>query len=163
MRKEKTIILDDRGRELTFRVKEMPATKLESWIVRAGLLLASTGLLSSNATPEVGDVLQTVGKALASNDNLQALARVDIDKAQPLLDDLLGCCTHVASGGIEQRLTPDVVDGIIEDIRTLFALRKEALMLNFGFFASAGQSDTDASPQPRQDTQKPKISVRSRR
>lgn len=33
MRKEKTVTLNDRGNELTFRIKEMPATRLERWLV----------------------------------------------------------------------------------------------------------------------------------
>ena len=45
MRKEKTIVIDDRGRSLTFKIREMSALRLESWIARAGILLAATGIL----------------------------------------------------------------------------------------------------------------------
>ncbi len=37
--KESIITLKDGDQELTFRVRQMPATKLESWIIRAALLI----------------------------------------------------------------------------------------------------------------------------
>ncbi|MDE7065604.1 MAG: hypothetical protein K2O70_09085 [Desulfovibrionaceae bacterium] len=161
MRKEKTIVLTDRDRELTFRIREMPATRLESWIVRAGLLLASTGLLRGlSGAPDAGEVITAAGRAMAE-EGLSALGRIDYEKARPLLDELLACCCRV-DAGIEQRMTPDVADGIVEDVRTLFALRKEALALNLGFFAPAGASGPaeDAEQSPASSGRK--ISVRSR-
>lgn len=165
MRKEKTITIDDRGNALTFKVREMPATRLESWIIRAGLLLAGTGLLDTggkDAPQDAGEVMSAAGKALAEN-GLAALGKVDYDAAKPLLDELLACCTRV-DAGMEQQLTPDVADGIIEDVRTLFALRKEALAVNFGFFAAAAPSAADAGQNPSRPGQSGRrISVRSAR
>lgn len=37
MRTEKTITLEDRGKQLTFKIKEMAATQLEAWTMRAVL------------------------------------------------------------------------------------------------------------------------------
>ena len=161
MRKEKTITLKDRERELTFKVREMSATQLESWIIRAGLLLAGTGMLeSAEVSKGAGDVMAQAGKAIAEG-GLSALGKMDYEKAKPLLDELLACCTRI-DGGMEQHLTPEVVDGIIEDVKTLFALRKEALALNFGFFASAAPFATDAGQSQRQREQSSrKISVHS--
>ena len=88
MRREKTVIVDDRGRELQFTVREMPATRLESWIVRAGLLLAGAGVASGllERMPEegldAGSVLQTAGRLVGEGrgaDLLAALGRVDYD------------------------------------------------------------------------------------
>ena len=73
---------------------------------------------------------------------LKALANVEYEKAQPLLDELLACCART-DAGVEQRCTPDTVDGYIEDVRTLFKLRVEAAKLNFGFFG-ASPSDSPA-------------------
>ena len=43
-RKTIEIQLEDRGKTLDFVIKEMPATQLERWIIRAILLIAGAGL-----------------------------------------------------------------------------------------------------------------------
>lgn len=161
MRKETTVVLTDRDNQLTFKIREMPATRLESWIVRAGLLLVSTGILKGlSGSPDAGEVMNAAGRAIAE-EGLPALGRIDYEKAAPLLDELLACCFRV-DAGIEQRMTPDVADGIIEDVRTLFRLRKEALALNLGFFAPAGASGSADTAEPSPASSSRKISVRSR-
>lgn len=164
MRKEKTIVIDDRGRSLTFKIREMSALRLESWIARAGILLAATGILDETKADvrNVGDIAAGVARAVGES-GISALGRLDYDKARPLLDELLSCCSRV-DAGVEQPLTPDVLEGFIEDVRTLFTLRKEALALNFGFFAQGGPSaSVKDGPAPQPDTLNPRISVRSRR
>ena len=163
MRKEKTIVIDDRGRSLTFKIREMSALRLESWIARAGILLA-TGILDETRVDvrNAGEIAAGVARAVGES-GISALGRLDYDKARPLLDELLSCCSRV-DAGVEQPLTPDVLEGFIEDVRTLFTLRKEALALNFGFFAQGGPSaSVKDGPAPQPDTLKPRISVRSRR
>ena len=164
MRKEKTIVIDDRGRSLTFKIREMSALRLESWIARAGILLAATGILDETKADvrNVGDIAASVGR-MVGDFGISALGKLDYDKARPLLDELLACCSRVEAG-VEQPLTPAVLEGFIEDVRTLFTLRKEALALNFGFFAQGGPSaSVKDGPAPQPDTLNPRISVRSRR
>lgn len=164
MRKEKTIVIDDRGRSLTFKIREMSALRLESWIARAGILLAATGILDETRVDvrNAGEIAAGVARAVGES-GISALGRLDYDKARPLLDELLSCCSRV-DAGVEQPLTPDVLEGFIEDVRTLFTLRKEALALNFGFFAQGGPSASVKDGPARQpDTLKPRISARSRR
>lgn len=166
MRKEKKIVVNDRGRELAFVVREMPATKLESFIVRAGLLIAGAGLADGmlggkkpDEPLDAAHVMQAARKIVTQGgDLLRALGAVEYEKARPLLDELLACCTPADAVA---PLTPETADGVIEDVRTLFTLRKEALALNFDFFASAGPSGSTASGNQGQYSRKPKISVRS--
>lgn len=167
MRKEKKIVVNDRGRELAFVVREMPATKLESWIVRAGLLIAGVGLAdgllggkSAGEPLDAAHVMQAAGQMAAQGgDLLRALGTVDYEKARPLLNELLECCTPADA---VTPLTPETADGIIEDVRTLFTLRKEALALNLGFFDAAGLSGLGDNETPRPASPSRKISVRSR-
>lgn len=164
MRKEKTIVIDDRGKSLTFKIREMSALQMEGWIARAGILLAATGILDETRVDvrNAGEIAAGVARAVGES-GISALGRLDYDKARPLLDELLSCCSRV-DAGVEQPLTPDVLEGFIEDVRTLFTLRKEALALNFGFFAQGGPSaSVKDGPAPQPDTLKPRISVRSRR
>ncbi|MDR2077024.1 MAG: hypothetical protein LBP61_08890 [Desulfovibrio sp.] len=125
-RKETIVTLQDRDRELSFKIREMPATRLESWIIRALLLIAGSG----KGVPEGTDI-RAAGYFLAEK-GLAALGSLDFDQARPLLDDLLGCCSLVIDK-LEKRLTPEIADDHIEDVRTIFALRLEALKLNLGF------------------------------
>jgi hypothetical protein len=128
MRKEKTIQLKDRERELVFKIREMPATKLESWILRALMLLAPA--LGKAGGESV--TLTEAGRALQA-EGLGLLSHVSFDRVKPLLDELLACCVRI-DAGVEQVCAPETVDGFIEDVGTLFALRKEALALNLAFF-----------------------------
>lgn len=127
-RKEITLTLKDRGNPLTFRIREMPATKLEAWIIRAVLLLAGSG-----AEVPGGADIQKAGAYLASK-GLNALGGIDYEKTKPLLDDLLTCCHRVLPQGGELAVTESTIDGFIEDVRTLFQLRVEVVKLNLGFF-----------------------------
>lgn len=156
-RKEITITLDDRGSERKFRIVEMSATRLQSWIIRAGLLLASaidldgvdtSGGLDNEAIAKIGQYLISHG--------IGELSKLDYAKAQPLLDELLECCYRV-DGGVSQQCTPNTVDGFIDDVRTLFRLQIEAAKVNFDFFGAGGTSpasplspsETDAVVIPR--------------
>ena len=137
MRKETVVTIEDRCNPLTFTSREMPATQLERWIIRAMLLLAG-----SEGLEGLSGGVENAGKYLSEH-GLKALANVEYEKAQPLLDELLACCART-DAGIEQRCTPDSVDGYIEDVRTLFKLRVESAKLNFGFFgASPSASPAD--------------------
>lgn len=125
-RKESLITLQDRDQELTFKIREMPATRLEAWIIRAILLLAESGA----QVPEGADI-RAAGAFLADK-GLTALGHVDFAKVRPLLDELLGCCARVVEN-IEEKCTPESVDNYILDVATLFKLRMEAAKLNLGF------------------------------
>jgi hypothetical protein len=125
-RKETIVTLQDRDQELTFKIREMPATKLESWIIRALLLIAGSG----GQAPGGSDI-RAAGAFLAEK-GLAALGGIDFEKARPLLDELLGCCS-ILIDKLEKRLTPEIVDDHIQDVACLFKLRVEAVKLNLGF------------------------------
>lgn len=132
-RKEKIIKIEDRGQELTFKIKEMSAIQLESWIMRVLLLLASAGV----EVPD-GANLQSVGQYLVKK-GPSILGGLDYDKAKPLLDELLACCSRVIDR-VEEKCTPESVDGYIQDVKTIFTLRAEAIKLNLGFLAPEGEN-----------------------
>lgn len=145
-RKESIITIQDRDQELTFKIREMPATKLESWIIRALLLVAGSGA----QVPDGSDI-KAAGAFLAEK-GLTALGNIDFEKAQPLLDDLLGCCS-VTIDRLEKRLTPDIVDDHILDVTTLFKLRMEAIKLNLGFLGPEVERLSGSPVKPNSETQ----------
>lgn len=146
MLKEKTITINDNGNNLTFKIRQLTATKQEELIIKALLLLANK---------EVGDVdVDKIRENPQGFVNLKmlfgALEKVDFLKIKEIADELLGCCYRVV-GKVEERCTPETVDGYVEDFRTLLTLKKEAFTLSFDFFEEGGNSQGTAS--------KPTISV----
>ena len=134
MRKTKEITIDDRGTAKTFRITEMPATKFEWWIIQAGRALLGAGLgkeLPGVNINSAEDVQEKVGNLLA-NEGLTALNNVDLDKIKPLYDQLLECC-ELKIDNFYTKLDPDTVDAQIESVKTLFTLRKEALVFHLDF------------------------------
>lgn len=142
MLKEKIITLNDNGNNITFKIRQLPATKQEELIVKALLLLANK---------EIGDVdvdkLKENPQGVFNTKMLfAALEKVDFTKIKEISDVLLGCCYRVV-GKMEERCTPDTVDGFVEDFRTLLTLKKEAFTLSFDFFGKEGNSqDTNSKP-----------------
>ena len=139
MRNEKTIEIEDRGNKLTFKIREMSATQLEDWTMRACLVLAGAG----SDIPAGGGV-EGIGKYLAEH-GLAAVGNVDYQKAKPLLDEMLGCCFRVVDR-MEEKVTPETADAYVSDMSTLFKLRLEAFKLNFSFFGNGGLSGSPESP-----------------
>ena len=69
------------------------------------------------------------------------------EKVQPLLDDLLACCSRVM-GQSRQLCTPATVDGYISDVKTLFRLRVESFKVNFPDFFTEKLSTEEGKEKP---------------
>lgn len=164
MRKVKDITLDDRGTAKTFRITEMGASRFEWWLVSVGRLLAGTGLagkLDVGAITDGGEAQEAIAGAVAKlllTDGLTSLGRLDLDAVKPLYDELLKCCA-LKSGEYYAPLDPATVDAQIEDVRTLFTLRKEALMLHLSFLGLGSRLTSETAAATQSDTQKRRISV----
>ena len=154
MRKEITVTLNDRGNELTFRIREMPATKVERWIIKLAGALSATGVFSADVADGV-DAQKAIADFLLKG-GLSKLGAVtkDYDEViQPLIDELYTCVEQKV-GNAYFALTPDVIDAKIEDVRTLFNLQKEIVKLHLDFFVPGAASSSTAR-QPSQKPQKP--------
>lgn len=132
MRQEKTIEIDDRGTPLKFKIVEMPATQLESWIFRALLLLAGCGV----EVPDGSDISEAA--KYLQHKGISALGSIDYNKAKPLLEELLQCCYRILQNNATQRVESSTADGYISDVRTLFKLKWEAAKFNLSFFKDGG-------------------------
>jgi len=116
-------MVNDRGRELRFKIREMSAIELESWLTRLGLLRRKAGLNEEFSSDMKGD---------ESGSSSIPMGCFEYEEIWPLMNEMLACCRRV-DAGIEQICTPDSVGGFIEDVRTLNTLRTEALQLNLDF------------------------------
>ena len=163
MRKEEIITLNDRGNELTFRIREMPATQLEGWLFRVGTALASTGFAKTEDIADGIDTTKYIANFLVK-DGLRFLGNLDYEKVvKPLVDDLYSCVEQKV-GEAYLAVTADNIDSKVEDIRSLFAIQKAVITLHLGFFGIGGASASAKSPSPEASGRsKPRIVPRSSR
>ena len=129
MRKTEIIKLVDDGKELTFRITQMPATKAERWANKAMFLLIGAG--------------KDIKKNAKIEDVIKVVASIDYDKAEPLYNELIECCTFLPDGnanGAGIGCTQDTIDAQIIDPRNLYKLRMASAKLNFSFFMNVLQS-----------------------
>lgn len=122
MRKEKEITIE-KGRDAgkKFKIVEMSATMTDRWATRALLVLGKSikGGITALST-------------LSMEDILAGLSNASFEDCEPLLQELLEC-SYFLKDGTSVQLKKDFVDGIIEDISTLWTLRVEALHLHLDF------------------------------
>ena len=139
MRKEKTVVLDDRGNKLTFKIREMSATDMSFWALRAFKALGAAGV----ELPDGADI-RTALKLISAN--FQTMCKnIDLGDVRGLLDDLLRMCSRVV-GKAEESVTPETVDDYIQDVRTLWALYAEAFKVCTDFFGGEKRSKSQNSP-----------------
>ncbi len=172
MRKQKRVEIQDGERSLTFLIEEMPATRLERFIIKAGLLACGSGAIGgllggvdmteARKQAQGGDanaVLLNLGAVLKSG-NFAALGDIDPEKLDDLLNDLMKCCTYV-NGQVSTRMSMENVDTVIETLPALFALQKEAAALNFDFLAGGVRLlPENGEAQRAQNSSSPRIAVR---
>lgn len=163
MRKEEIITINDRGNELTFRIREMPASQLEGWLFRVGTALASTGFAKTEDIADGIDTTKYIANFLVK-DGLRFLGNLNYEKVvKPLVDDLYSCVEQKV-GEAYLAVTADNIDSKVEDIRSLFAIQKAVITLHLGFFGLGGASASAKSPSPEASGQpKPRIVPRSSR
>ena len=127
-RKEISLTIQDGEDNLTFTVRQMSCTATVGWGIRAVIALAKSGI----EFPE-GMGLQEAIAHIAENGPsavMKTLGGLEYESVQPLLDDLLGCCSRVI-GNHAQKCTPESVDDYLSDPKTLMALYVEAFKINF--------------------------------
>ena len=127
------IIAIDKGRDAgkTFKVKEMPVTKLEKWAARA--LLAVFG---SEMPADIRALSASSNTAALLSAGLRGLSGLKWELAEPLYDELLGQIYRVPTPGKPDdviRLTPQNLDAHVEDVGTIYRLRWEAIAVCLDF------------------------------
>lgn len=150
-RKTKTITLESgRDKGKSFLITEMPVTRADKWantallaMLRGGVdvggvnfgLIADT--LGSSDAPKIdpmGGMLELARVSIAGLGNVTEVV------GQELLDQLIHDCVKVIpSGGNPRDLLS--IDDEIEDLKTLWVLRKESFLLHIDFLAD-GSSQT---------------------
>lgn len=131
-RKTKTIHIDtgrDKGK--TFLITEMPIMQADKWAQRALFALAGSGIDTAGINPS-GGMLEMAKLAIG------VISKIDPQIGGELLDELLTCVQIVPSGGLARSLD---IESDIEDLKTLFELRKAALLVHIDFLTDGNSPD----------------------
>jgi hypothetical protein len=128
---------------LRFRIKQMPASKLEDWLYRAVLCLGPALEL-----PE-GAGIESIGAALAQN-GFSKIANIKYGEAKPLLDEMLACAERDLGNGQFMPVNLATIDGYIESVQALFQLRLACFKCNLDFFAGGVPSGSQKDGMPQQ-------------
>ncbi|MDG6310301.1 hypothetical protein P9Z71_08725 [Glaesserella parasuis] len=114
----------EKGRDagITFKITEMPIAKADKWATKVLLALMSGGFQVPNANEGMLGIARVA---------LSALREIPEEKALPLLDELMDCVEIVTESGATSAV--DLSLGDVQDITTLWLLRKEALSLHIDF------------------------------
>lgn len=132
MLKTKEVVIETgRDADKRFLVTEMPLLKADKWAQRALFALASGGV-DAGTLDLSGGMLEMAKFAFA------AIGNIDPQVGGDLLDELLECVQIIPSGGNPRDFD---VETEIQDLKTLYLLRKEALFLHIDFLTQGNSLD----------------------
>lgn len=121
MRKEVEITIEEgRDKGKTFKITEMSATQADRWTLKVLCLFGKGGIF-----------LEELSK-MDFNTIIKIIGDVSYDMAEPLLDELLECASF-KKDGVYVPMKGSMIESVVEDFRTLYRLRLEALQLVLGF------------------------------
>ena len=155
-RKTKTLVIESgRDQGKSFLITEMPVTRADKWANTALLAMLRGGVDVGNVN--FGLIADTIGVGDAPKidpmGGMLELARITIaglgnvteTVGQELLDQLINDCAQViSSGGVVRQMLS--IDDEIEDLKTLWMLRKESFLLHIDFLAD-GSSQSQGNEQ----------------
>lgn len=130
-RKQITLTIGAEGRDKgkVFILTELSAYEAEEWAGRALFSLMNAGV-------EIPDNIAEAGLAGVAAMGMKAIAKLPFESAKPLLDKMMDCVQIQPSPNV----TRELMSGDVEEVATLFALRKKVLGLHLDFFTAAAPS-----------------------
>lgn len=130
-RKELIYTVPDEGRDKgkAFHITEMPARPGHRWATRVLFAVMNAGV-------ELDDNVLNSGFAGLASVGLQALGKVHIDVAEPLLNELFDCIKAIPDPSRPAVMRP-LCDDDTEEVSTLFKLQFQVVNLHVDFFTNA--------------------------
>lgn len=127
-RKQITLTIGAEGRDKgkVFILTELSAYDAEEWAGRALFSLMNAGV-------EIPDNIAEAGLAGVAAMGMKAIAKLPFESAKPLLEKMMDCVQIQPSPNVAREL----MSGDIEEVATLFTLRKKVLGLHLDFFTAA--------------------------
>ena len=130
-RKQLTVTIGVEGRDKgkVFILTELSAYEAEEWAGRALFSLMNAGV-------EIPENIAEAGLAGVAAMGMKAIAKLPFESAKPLLDKMMDCVQIQPSANV----TRELMSGDVEEVATLFTLRKKVLGLHLDFFTAAAPS-----------------------
>lgn len=155
------VTLNDDGRDLTFRIKKMPATKafrFSALLVKEFLKL---GIINADLLKQEGDIFSAL-KQVMLNDGLKRLGEIEIEALERIAAMVIET-TEFKTGKAYTRLSWDTVDQYSPSLLTLLMLLQHAIMLNIGFLQNVSGLSIPISAQEEnnQGSSKPAMFLKS--
>ena len=163
MRTSKNITITDNGNNYNYALTKMSALNLQKWTARGFAVLIETGILEQEAAS--GDFLTNLKTVFSkfSGDTLSCLGRVNCDKLDALLLDLIGKTAERVVGASRIKVTEIDLDSTLENLSSLLELEKECLFINFPMFADVKPSGFQPSGKMEKTTVKQRTLIRPSR
>ena len=133
-RKVMTYTVTDEGRDKgkTFVLTEMPASKAESWAMRALLALMHGGV-------EMPEGFERMGMAGMAEVGMRALAGLRWELAEPLINEMFDCI-QILPDPARPQVVRNLIEEDIEEPLTRIRLRGEVWKLHTGFLKAGALS-----------------------
>jgi flagellar motor component MotA len=130
----------DEGRDKgkIFVLTEMPASRAESWAMRALLALMAGGV-------EMPEGFERMGMAAMAEVGIKALAGLKWEVAEPLLEEMW-TCIKIMPDASKPHLVRNLLEEDVEEITTRVKLRAEVWKLHTGFLKAVANSISGDSP-----------------
>lgn len=127
MRKTKVVQIKEAGRDngKIFLLTEKPAMQAEKWAARAALAIMRSGV-------NVPDGFASMGWAGIAIVGFKSLAGVKWEDLEPLMDEMFGCIQLVPDPA-NPSFARALIEGDVEEVRTMATLRMEVFELHTGF------------------------------
>lgn len=163
MRTTKNVTITDNGNNYNYVLTKMSALSLQKWTARAFAVLIETGILEQEAVSN--DFLTNLKTVFSkfNGDTLSCLGRVNCDKLDALLLDLIGKTAERVVGASKIKVTEVDLESTLENLSSLLELEKECLFINFPMFANVKPSDFQPSDQTEDTTTRQRTLIRPSR
>lgn len=131
--------VQDEGRDQgkVFVLTEMPASRAESWAMRALLALMAGGV-------EVPPGFDRMGMAAMAEMGIKALVGLKWEVAEPLLAEMWSC-VQIMPDPSKPHVIRNLIEEDIEEITTRIKLRAEVWKLHTGFLKAVAPSISEGS------------------
>lgn len=132
--------VQDQGRDngKVFVLTELPASKAESWAMRAILALMAGGV-------ELPEGFDRLGMAGMAEVGIKALSGLKWEVAEPLLAEMWQC-VQIMPDPSKPHVVRNLIEEDIEEIATRIKLRAEVWKLHTGFLKAVAPSISGGSP-----------------
>mgnify|MGYP000555989913 FL=1 len=132
-----TVTDEGRDQGKVFVLTEMPASRAESWAMRALLALMAGGV-------EVPEGFERMGMAAMAEIGIKALAGLKWEVAEPLLAEMWEC-VQIMPDPSKPHVVRALIEQDIEEVATRLKIRGEIWKLHTGFLKAVAPSISGGS------------------